>query len=490
MSQPLKGRIKELVKIVKNHTDYLAHNRTLLDIYKGNLLKYIEKALGEQLSNDALRIAIKRIPPINVMSRIIDKQSKIYSNGVAREVTGGSASDDILFQYMGDTIQPNATFGVWNSYFNLFENGLVQPYLTSKGIPAVRVIPSDRFIPFSDDVIDCNTPTGFIIIMGSYADEKGKYTVYMAIDAESFVYFTDREADITTSMEPLGGDGVNPIGVIPYVYINRDRENLIPIQSTDMLAMTLLIPVLLTDINFAHMFQAFSIVYGINLTDKGIKYGPNAFWTFESIPGDDRKPELGLLSPKADIDAGLNLVANQFALWLNTIGIKAGDMGSISAQNFSSGISKVMDEMDTSEDRNEQIPYFQKGEQEFWDLVFKDMLPFWQKRPEYTGIQGVFTPTARVVTLFSEQLPLIRRSQVLDETIKELDAGLTTREAALKRLNPTMSQKQIDELTASIDEEKAANAPAPAVANPGTGFPPGNQNGNPNPGTGGPAPAQ
>lgn len=449
----LKFRIKQLMAIVKRHASLVDHNATLLQIYKGNLSEFILAALAKQLSGQALEIAKQRISPINVLRRIIDKQSKIYASGVSRQVVGGTDADMNILSYLSDTMRPNEYFALLNAYFNLFKNGLIQPYLKRDGTPGIRVIPSDRFIPFSDDMIDPNTPTGFIIIMGTFSDRQGQYTLYLAIDSESFVYFTSREKDVTAEMDSEAGDGINPIGVVPYVYVNRDREDIVPTPDSDILAMTLLIPVLLTDINYAHMFQSFSIIYGINLTDKGIKWGPNAFWTFESPPGDDRQPQLGTLQPSADINAGLSLVANQFALWLNTKGIKPGAIGEVNGGNFMSGISKIMDEMDTSEDRNEQIPFFMTAESQFWDLTLKRMLPFWQSRPEYQGIRANFTATARVSTNFAEQVPMIRRGAVLDEVIKEMGAKLTTRQRALKRLNPQMTEKEIMDLEKEIASE-------------------------------------
>lgn len=461
----LKNDIPGLLKLVKASDEHIKYNKVLFQIYKGRLQELVEERIKATLSPQAAHYAIARIAPINVLKRIVDKQSKIYASGVSRQVQSGNESDEKILQYFGETMQPNQVFGRWNAYFNLFKNGLAQPYLKSNGVPAMRVIPSDRFIPFSDDAVDPDNPTGYIIIMGKYhGKQKGK-EYYLAINNTDFVYFTDEGENITLERDPTATH-INEVNRVPFVYINRDAEDIMPTQDSDILAMTLLIPIILTDINYAHMFQSFSILYGINLTDEGMKWGPNSFWSFKSDPNKEGPASIGSITPQANIGDGLQLVANQFALWLNTKGIKPGAIGEVNGGNFVSGISKILDEMDTSEDRNEQIPYFIKGESEYWDLTLKHMLPYWQKRNGYSGIQGAFSAAAKVTTNFAEQVPLVRRGAVLDEVIKELENNLTTRTRALKRLHPHMTNKELAELEKELDKAQAEKNPKPLEVGP------------------------
>ncbi len=457
--------LEQLAELIKSKSEYLRYNQMIFDIYRGKLLDYVEDRLKASLSGEALKYALDRVAPINVLRRIIDKESKLYSSGVSRELTEGfTENDQKVFSFMLEQMKPNRAFSRWNAYTNTFKNGLVGPYLNRHGIPQIRTIPSDRFIPFSTDRIDSHIPTGFAIYIGPYTGTyrggkaKGKQLWY-AITDHSYVWFTEKGEDVTLDLNPEN-DYVNEIGAIPFVYINKDEESILPEQDTDILAMTLLIPVILTDINYAHMFQSFSIVYGINLTDQGMKWGPNSFWSFKSDPGQEGAPTIGTLQPQADIDAGLSLVANEFALWLNTKGIKPGAVGEVNGQNFVSGISKILDEMDTSENRNEQIPYFEDGEAQFWDLTLKKMLPYWMKYEGYKGIRENFSQEISVVTKFSEQIPLVRRGQLVSESKAELDAGFTTRRRSLRKLNPTMTETELDALEAELDELKAVDSSA------------------------------
>lgn len=155
----------------------------------------------------------------------------------------------------------------------------------------------------------------------------------------------------------------------------------------------------------------------------------------------------------------MSLVANQFALWLNTRGIKPGDMGEINGSNFTSGISKIMDELDTSESCRDQIPFFVNAERRFWNLIFKNMMPVWSRSARWTGPSQQLTPTAYISTTFSDPIPFIKRSTLLDESIKELDNKLTTKRRVLKRINPKFSDSEIDQLIEEIEAEQVPSVP-------------------------------
>jgi hypothetical protein len=457
----IQKRIPEFLAMLKAKGDYLKHNYEIKDIVDGNLLPYIEAKLKRQLTKQqSYDIAKERIPPINTLRRIIDKKSKIYAQGVLRNVVSGTEKDSDMLNWYVSAIKPNSIMQICNEYFNMFKTCLIQPYLSTAGdkrIPAIRAIPSDRFIPFSDNAQEHEKPTGYILIVGwGKPDKKGNRTmVYMAITAKEFVYFNSNGDVVTTQyVDEEYFDGVNKLGVLPYIYINRDKSCIMPTQDTDVITMTTLIPILLTDINFAHMFQAFSIFYGINVDDKGITFGPNVFWNFQSQEGNPNKPEVGTITPSSDINGGINLVANQFALWLNTLGIKPGEMGDINGSNFSSGVAKMLDEMDTSEDRKQQIPYFAQAETELWDLILNHMHKVWE--PEIS-LKSSFSASASVEVVFAEQVPLVRRGAVVKEQNEEYKSGLTTRKRAIQTINPQMPTKEIDKLISDIDLEKSAD---------------------------------
>jgi hypothetical protein len=236
--------------------------------------------------------------------------------------------------------------------------------------------------------------------------------------------------------------------------MNADPEHVMPIQDSDTAQMATLIPLILADANFANLFQSFSVIYTIDVDEGSFRYAPNSRWAFKSDPKSDQKPQVGTITPTADTNNTLNLVANQLAFWLQTRDIKPGAIGEISATNFSSGISKIVDEMDTSENRKDQIPAFQDAEQKLWNIIFHDLNPQWIKDPLF-GYKALTSETVQVNALFVDQVPLLRRGAMVKDLQTEVAAGFNTRKRAIMALNPQMTPDQVDELIAEIDAEKA-----------------------------------
>jgi hypothetical protein len=441
--------------IVRDHRSYFARNHERLDIYSGNLLHWVDKALKAQLGNEAYEQARHRIPPINVLVRIIEKQSKIYAPGVSRQVVGGKDADAALLGWYEDEMAPSLRLQLANEYYNLFKNVVILPTIKA-GAPTLKIYPADRFVPRGSN----GNVEGVIFKLGKKNVGGKMIECYQDADADRYTYFTEDGVDVTAQFSPEDNpQGLHTLGRLPFTYINKDPNNVVPTDDSDILAMTKLIPILLTDINFAHMFQAFSILIAIDAEANGLKFSPNAVWQFKSNPGTDKAPSITTIQPSADIDGGLSLVANQLALWLNSKGIKPGAVGEISGSNFSSGIAKMLDEMDTSENRNAQVPYFQEAETDLWDLVLNGYHPIWLATvPEFGAPKDEFARGAKVVANFAEQVPLVRRGSVVEDAKKEVEAGFVTNRRALKRINPTLTDAEITALELEIADEKAANA--------------------------------
>jgi len=142
------------------------------------------------------------------------------------------------------------------------------------------------------------------------------------------------------------------------MYVNRSPNFLLPPEDTDTMRMTVLLPVLLSDLNYAVKYQAFSILYGINVDDQNLAKSPEAFWMFKTDPGDDNKPEVGQIKPQVDITEVIQLIVTELSMWLNSRNIRPGSVSNVSAENMVSGISKLVDEMDTSDDRQKQAELY------------------------------------------------------------------------------------------------------------------------------------
>lgn len=438
-----------IYEMVKCNSDLLCHNEILIDIFEGNLLTYIAKDMDRQFDDRMLKDCMARVVPINILPKIIDKLTNIYQTTVTREVFNGAKKDEDLLAWYIDKLDINAVFNDANEMFNLTKTALIQPFVYDKQ-PCVRVILSDKFVVYSTNPVKPAEPTGIILLMGK-RDDVDIYYHYTADKIEAIDSRGDIRRDI---MEEMGNpDGVNPIGRLPFTYVNQSRYRVRPKPDSDILQLTKVIPIMFTDLNVAAMYQSFSIIYGIDINDENLKMSPNAFWSLKSDITTDTKPEIGMLKPAVDYSQVIQLIETQLSLWMGTKGIRASTVGSLTSDNYASGLSKVIDEMDTYEAREKQVGYFEAAERDFWSLTLQSLHPYWVQSGQIDN-RTLFDPTASVRTSFATQLPTQSRGDVVRDLRDERDAGFISRKRAMAKINPEMSSRELDELMQEIDEEK------------------------------------
>lgn len=440
----------------------LQHNQILFDIYEGNLLPYVEEDFKNSFSQESYSAIKPRITPINILKRVVDKLSTIYSKPPKRYIKNGTPQDTELLNWYETNMQINAVMNIANELFNLHKTTTLEPFVDQM-LPRLRAVPSDRSIMLSQDKVDPTRPTVWVKYMGRMK-WKGQEVGLL------YIYTDDDFIPVTTGGEVVEGvlietenlDATNAAGKIPAVYVNRSYHSIIPPVDTDVLRMTKIIPVLFSDLSFSIMMQSFSIMYGIDVDPQNARMSPNAFWTFKSDPASNNKPEIGVLKPSVDITEVNQHILSLFSTWLHSKGIRPGTIGQMSGVGDVSGISKMIDEMDTSEDRQKQVQHFMKAEKELWELITKNLHPYWQSQ-RLIDTNLTFSPQAEVVVEFQEQMPLMRRSEVLKDMILELDKRLTTKKRAIKTLNPEMKDDEIDALLLEIEEDSSTVVEVPEM---------------------------
>jgi hypothetical protein len=446
---------KLVKKVVQSQADTLQTNYKMIDLLEGNLEPYIVKNLERLLSPRVLRYALERIVPINIIPRYVDKLSNIYQTGVMREVSEGSEADSDLLSWYEKQINANQIMHLSNRLYNACRATLIHPYITEDG-PKIRVIPNDRFAVHSDDPIDPTKPTMVVLLAGRDAEKREIYWVYT--DTDFAVVKSDESVDFA-AMEEMGlADGVNPYGVLPFVYVNQSNLRLIPSPDIDSIRLAEYIPAALTDLNLAALFSSFSITYIKNGEVADPTYAPNALWFLKS-DDPEKEVEIGTLKPEVDYREVLNLIESELSMWLGSKGIKTGAVGNLTENQAASGIAKIIDEADTFDVRQAQTVTYGKAEQAMWDMILHKMHPIWVSQGMVEN-RTIFSSMAEVTTRFSVIPVGTQRSQLIQEQRDEYAAGFTTRSRAIAMLNPQMTYAQIEELEREIDEERGIDLEA------------------------------
>ena len=442
--------IKALVREIEKEQDRLDFNEQLFNLLENDMMTPLKAKLQDDLTV-MWQQALKRVAPINLFRRLVDKLAVIYQQDPWREVTDGTEQDKELLSWYERGLNINDKMNFNDEYYSAFDYSLLQ-ITQSDGKPFVRTIPNHHFLVFSTDPTDHTKVDIVMLLMGKDLDDN--YIFWLYSNDEFIIADTGMGGRLRPDlMARFEIDGTNPYGTLPFVYVNRSQNLVMPKIQKDNLQMSLLIPILWTDLNFAVKFQAFSIIYGIDINDEGLTFDPNVFWKFFSDPATDKTPQIGSIKPQVDIAQVIPMIGSQFSMWLNSKGIKPGAVGDLNIESFASGISKMIDEMDTIQVRKRHVSQYTVAEGELWDKIFNFMHPFWvsQGMVENTHQMSV---DATVITHFQPQIPLADRGDLVRDLKDEVEAGFTTTKRAIKALNPHMTEAEIDELQDEIDQDE------------------------------------
>ncbi len=444
----LKQKRKQIIDYVKAHRQFLAQNTEALDIYEGNLKPYVDDILKSSLSANYYNSIKDRVLPINILQRFIDKVSTTYSKPPVRKSEIPKSQEFVDFYTA--TLQVNNSMSIADAYSHLFKGFALEPYINKNGIPALRELPFNSFLVMSDSLVNPEEETIFIKFMGKHGQDEDTMLLFVYTDEEfDAFYLNGTEA----SQYLVENQGINVIGTIPFVYGKRQKNRLIPTLDSDMLSIAKAIPCMITDGAGAQLYQSFSIIYGVDISTENLKMSPNALWSIKSDRESDKNPQLGVLSPTAQTDKIMEFVTTTFTLWLETKGVRVGSTGSADGQNLSSGISKIIDEMDVHELKRKSQYWFKQDEEELWNVKLPKIHNYWIK-------SGLLNPSMlpplmdeqqdpQIEVEFEPPKPMITRMEEITEIKAEIELGTMTMEQAIRRLHPDMGEEVIAETLAN-----------------------------------------
>jgi hypothetical protein len=459
--KPLKEQISYFIQEIQDFHDFYLHNEEVLDIYDGNLYPYVEDLMKETLDARYFKLIQHRILPINFIQKVVDKLARSYGDAPLRQ----SASSQEFIDFYVDKLDLNYNMMAAEEYSYLNKGYALKPKLTDKGRLKMDVLPYDKFLVLSSDKSDPMTPEVFIEFLGKTEREIVTDTKKEVIEMDTYIAYSDTEIigfDETGAWMPEVAEElgyINPVGMIPFVYGNRSRSSLVPKQDADFLKLSKALPLMLSDINGALMFQCFTLIYGIDIEFKDAKMSPNAIWELSSKAKSDNQGSIGTLQPTVDSDKALTWFKNVLAMWLDSKGIDASSITKLDSQDIASGFSKAMDELDTTEARKKSIIKLAKEERHLF-LLLARLNDFWSKLPQ-ARVSGIKFPKVDLKKLeedlsieFKEPMPKLDYTSEIRNSIEMINNGLSYREKEITRLHPYASEEEINQIFYEYGEKR------------------------------------
>jgi hypothetical protein len=438
----LRDRRKEIIEYVKANADFININNEALNIYEGNLLPYVDRILQTSLSANYYNSIKDRVLPINILQRFIDKVSVTYAKSPSR--ISEDAREQEFVDFYKDALDIDQSGYIADAYSNLFKGFAWEPYIDKNGKPAIRELPFNSFLVMSDSSVNPEEETVFIKLMGKKTESEDSMLLHVYTDQEfDAFYMSGTEA----SEYLVENEGINVIGVIPFVYGKRQKNRLLPVLDSDNLKICKAIPVMLSDGAGAQMYQAFTQIFGIDVSFENAKIGPNVIWSLKSDRESDKTPQIGTIKPEADTQKVIEFVMTIFTLWLETKGVRVGSMGQISGTSQASGIAKMIDELDVYEIIKKQQEWFEKDESELWNIKLPKIHNYWIKSGMVnpSKVPGLMPDELEIEVEFEDPKPLKSRKEEIEEIKAEIELGTMTMEQAIKLLHPEYDDVKIQE---------------------------------------------
>jgi len=467
----LKDMMPEILAHYNEHIDYIESNKRLYYIWQGQLQKEVKDSLRKEIiSPAAFHRAKQRIPSINIIKKAVDKLSKVYIENPVR--TADEKTDVEIMHNITKFSDMNNIMRVANEFYNLHGMFAIEPFVQN-GRQSFRVLGGHQFLPFSDDPVNPLNPTVMIKLLGNEIqnvapefDENGnkvsndddiRMVTILALYSDDEFVIIDTDGKVREDkMRAMGvTNGQNPFDTIPFVYGNRSKTELIPFPNKEGLDMAILIPKLFTDLNYAAQFMSHSIIWTKNADISNQEMNPDAIVDLGERTEENGDPEIGTIEPSVDIPNILSMIASQLDMYFSSIGIKTQASASLQPGAEASGVSKAIDEGDTTAERKRQLEFFSNLEMELWAKM-EIMESVWASAGILEGegrkFSSSFVETFSI--MYAEMKPLKTFKQK-GEDIKLLrELEMISKKDSVKILFPEMSEKQIVEWLKGVDDEK------------------------------------
>jgi hypothetical protein len=435
--------LKELAETIKSGAvrEEIKRDKDMFMFYSGANRDIIIRAIRKEFAKlETIRELEKRVVTLNLLRKIIDKLAQVYTRAPMRKAVNLDVGDQELLELYTEAMCFNQRMKEMNRAFKRDKRALLEFYAHEKK-PQARVLPAHTYRVFSATPMN---PSACDVIVQILDKDKFRYW-----DNAQTVEFNEKGE---TDGEPVSLLGPGAMNTMPFYYLNECTYSTQPIQSDDLLDMAIAIPITLTDMLFGLKFQCWSVIYTIGAKGKWT-YNPNTVIELD-FDEDGKAPIIDSVKPNMDVDKLLSGVIFLVEMLLTTNNLKAGEV-KVAVNDAPSGVAKMIDSAETLENREDQEEYFRKAEREiFEEKLAKKLVPYWRATKEIDGdFDKEFSQDFKLSTIFQEPAVMQTEDEKVSLSEKRIKARLSTRKRELKKLHPEMSDTEIDELIAEIEEE-------------------------------------
>lgn len=474
------------------------------DMYKDDGTKFLIEQILSEFGSDAL--PEMRLAPLNVLSKIVKKKSVIYRTPPIRKTSSGDADQKLVDFYVTE-LEIDSGMMKGNRFYNLFSNtglycwpgcvnkdGVVDflkfmvlpPYLYSM-VPdefdptLIRKIVMSEFTEYASVISQAYQKSatgaqGFsrnpgLKLPGSLVDSA--QPSMPADPNRKFIWWTDDEHFTTNtrgekillsdqSYQDNNTQFLNSAGILPIVNLAKDRDcETWSTQGADLFDSCLAFAIGWTDLLTVAKHQGFAqpVITSPERPEE-IQVGVNRVLWLKQDPESNTAPTFGFASAGSPLNEYKDVLMDFLGLILTSNDLNPGAVsGNRQSSDMSSGFSRLIEMSDALEAIEADKPVLRDAEMNLWEVIkawHNDMYERGVLRADAKAL-GRFSDKFELSIQYRDIRPIESETERITAAKAYLDMGIATKQMALKKLQPDLSDEQADKILKEVEAEKQAN---------------------------------
>lgn len=463
----------------RKRNEYIAYQST-----QGMLKDYVTARLATLFPKNYKKM---RVSDISVSQKVVDKLSQAYCEAPIRTVPGADESTMEELNTIYKQGKFNTTFQDYDEIFNLHRHGLywVDYDLTN------TIFRTSALRPFEYDIIkDPNTGEVLCVVLNYPDQDVTRRNLYATMEnaeavsdginqliaesqydsgIESKVYaMWTKTAHVVVVMRkktldtgngtnvnyavdyvplPNNPNNINPLGIIPFVHKQKSSAADYP-TFNPITEQTINFNILMSDLLTAASMQGFgqaTLSYPDSSEVQEIEIGyMTAIKLPQSIEPNAPKTEFKFENANPDLQGQQKTYLTYLKQVLAEHGITSNQAITGDVEQYASGIDRIISNADVNKIVQKNQNVYAEMENEIFQIIKK-----WQS---LVGI-NTFNNVEEILVTYPRTSVQITESETIKNVIALLEAGLISKQKALMKLNPNLTEDQAKEELVDIAEE-------------------------------------
>jgi len=501
----VRGKIIQEIESRENMArKYQAYKR--YQCYKDKTNHYVVDLLLRQFDSDTVEEMRYALSNISIVKKVIDKLSRVYSNGVVRTISNDDKATQNL-KKIEKVLDINTAMKKTNRFLKLQKNVDLFikpcPVVDADGTTQKWTVKLEALNPFLYDVVEdfYDRSKAMCVILSDYSPPATMLSTFdgkrspipIAAQAEPNTPSPDKKDGIiadSPSDQKQSGDGnktyifwskglhftcnskgelipdaknpegVNPLGVFNHINFAIDQDGAFWAEGgEDLIDGAILINALITHTNHVGTVQGYGQFYmtGENLP-RSFKVGPTKAIIAEYKMGEQAEPKMGFLTASPQLDSLRGLVEMYIALYLTTNNLSTSGVSTqlSGGATLPSGVALIIDKAESLEDVQDQRQVFIDKEPSIFESVNSVLKTYGNDAlvPELAGLELPENFKENFNIKFNDPTPIMSEQEKLNNLQLRKDLGIDTMLSLLMKDDPSLDEKQAEEKLIKLVEQR------------------------------------